>query len=56
MASSSGSGMSIVHSENAMSYLPLWKFSFAVLGSSCWIFTLMPSGLSSDCTIVAIVA
>src|ERR1700750_440144 len=55
VASSSGSGMSIVQYVSVMSYLRLCWFTFAVFGSSVWIFRLMPSGLSSDCRIVAMV-
>src|ERR1051326_1234797 len=55
VASSSGSLMSIVHSVSVMSYFRLWVWLFSVFGSSWLIFTLMPSGLSLDWTIVEIV-
>ena len=44
------------HSVRLMSYFSDWKLLFAVFGASVCTLTVMPSGLSSDCRIVAIVA
>src|SRR5215470_13323638 len=45
VASSSGSGMSIVHNVSTMSYLSVCSSLFAVFGSSSVMLSLMPSGL-----------
>src|SRR5579859_2852037 len=55
VASSSGSGMSIVHSVSTMSYLSVCSSLLVVFGSSSVMVSLMPSDLSSACRIVAIV-
>src|SRR5260370_23113379 len=55
VASSSGSGMSMVHSVKTMSYLSVCSSLLTVFGSSSVMLSLMPSGFSSAWRIVAIV-